>query len=73
MHARQNPIVAFTLLVLVSLVGFVAAERSAGCGKNPTITSKQYTISVNGKQRQYFVKLPDRYNKDTAHKLIFTW
>ncbi|KAK4461508.1 hypothetical protein QBC42DRAFT_178423 [Cladorrhinum samala] len=73
MHARQNPIVAFALLALVSLVGFVAAERSAGCGKNPTISSKQYTISVNGKQRQYFVKLPDRYNKDTAHKLIFTW
>ncbi|KAK4160735.1 hypothetical protein QBC43DRAFT_359215 [Cladorrhinum sp. PSN259] len=73
MHARQNPVVTLALFVLVSLIGFVSAERSAGCGKNPTIQSKQYTITVNGKQRQYFIKLPDRYDKETAHKLVFTW
>ncbi|KAK4221150.1 hypothetical protein QBC38DRAFT_142532 [Podospora fimiseda] len=73
MYGRKNPVVALALLVLVSLIGFVSAERSAGCGKNPTIQSKQYTINVNNKQRQYFVKLPDRYNKDYAHRLIFTW
>jgi len=70
--ARQNSLVAIALLLLASLSA-VMAEKSAGCGKNPTIKTQGYSISVNGKSRQYNVKLPDRYDKDTPYKLIFTW
>jgi poly(3-hydroxybutyrate) depolymerase len=61
------------LLVLSTLLGTVMAEKSAGCGKAPTISSKSYTMTVNGKQRQYIMKLPDRYDKDRPYRLIFTW
>ncbi|KAK0652540.1 Alpha/Beta hydrolase protein [Cercophora newfieldiana] len=69
--ARQNFLVAVALLLLTS-VG-VMAEKSAGCGKSPTIKSQQYNIQVNGKSRQYIVRLPTNYNQNTAYKLIFTW
>jgi hypothetical protein len=48
MQRRPNFIVAVVFLVLVSLA-MIFAEKSAGCGKNPTITSKSYTLTVNGK------------------------
>ncbi|KAK5654221.1 hypothetical protein OQA88_7396 [Cercophora sp. LCS_1] len=70
--ARRSVLVTLALLML-STLSVVLAERSAGCGKNPTITSQQYSITVNGKSRQYIMKLPDRYDKDRAYRLIFTW
>ncbi|TPX18591.1 uncharacterized protein E0L32_002448 [Thyridium curvatum] len=72
MARRLNLIAAVGLLVL-ACISLVAADKSAGCGKNPTIKSQQYTIQVNGKQRQYFMKLPDRYDKDRAYRLVFLW
>ncbi|KAK0717707.1 Alpha/Beta hydrolase protein [Lasiosphaeria miniovina] len=48
-------------------------ESSAGCGKTPTITSKQYSMTVNGKSRQYIMKLPNNYDKSRPHRLVFTW
>src|SRR3569833_2182920 len=64
---------AAALLVLASVVSVLAGEKSAGCGKTPTITSKVYTMTVNGKQRQYYVKVPQGYNKATPHRLVFSW
>jgi len=64
---------AAALLVLASVVSVLAGEKSAGCGKTPTITSKVYTMTVNGKQRQYYVKVPQGYNKDKPHRLVFSW
>ncbi|KAK3315535.1 Alpha/Beta hydrolase protein [Apodospora peruviana] len=61
------------LLVLTMSLGTAVADKSAGCGKDPTIRSQQYTMTVNGKQRQYFMKLPDQYDKNKPHRLIFTW
>ncbi|KAK1753324.1 Alpha/Beta hydrolase protein [Echria macrotheca] len=72
MARRSNAILGLALVVLTA-IGAVMAEKSAGCGKEPTIKSQQYTMTVNGKSRQYIMKLPDRYDKDTPHKLIFTW
>jgi len=69
---RPNSITAVAFLLLAWL-GAVLADQSPGCGKTPTITSKTYTMSVNGKQRQYFVKLPNGYNKDHPYRLIFTY
>lgn len=59
-------------IVLASL-DMAFAAKSAGCGKNPTITSQSYTMSVNGKQRQYIMKLPSQYDKNRPYRLIFTW
>jgi poly(3-hydroxybutyrate) depolymerase len=51
----------------------VFAANSAGCGKAKTITSKQYSMQVNGKNRNYFVTLPDNYDQNKPYRLIFTW
>lgn len=67
-----NSLVA-SVVVAVALLGSVSAEKSAGCGKDPSITSKTYTVAVNGKQREYIMKLPDGYDKDHPYRLVFTW
>lgn len=72
MQGRPNLIAAVALLLLAWLSA-VMADKSAGCGKDPTISSKTYTMTVNGKQRQYIMMLPDRYDKNQPYRLIFTW
>jgi len=62
-----------TALLFLAYLDIASAAKSAGCGKNPTITSQSYNIQVNGKQRQYIMKLPDNYDKNRAYRLIFTW
>lgn len=69
MRSHSNIVVAFVLLM--ATLGLAA--KSAGCGKTPTIKSQQYSINVNGKSRQYYMKLPNNYNKDRAYRLVFTW
>jgi len=59
--------------IVLATLDMVLAANSAGCGKNPTIGSQSYTMSVNNKQRQYIVKLPDQYDKNRPYRLIFTW
>ena len=65
-------VVAVAFIALASL-DMAFAIKSAGCGKNPTITSQSYTMTVNGKQRQYIMKLPSQYDKNRPYRLIFTW
>lgn len=73
MQGRTNLVATAVLLVMAWLSTVVMADKSAGCGKDPTISSKSYTMTVNGKQRQYIMKLPDKYDKDRPYRLIFTW
>jgi len=63
------------LFVLASVGGVLAGEKSAGCGKAPSkfASTKASSISVNGKNRQFTVRVPERYNKDTPYKLVFSW
>ncbi|KAL8364800.1 hypothetical protein RB595_003870 [Gaeumannomyces hyphopodioides] len=51
----------------------VAANPSAGCGKAPTITSGTKTVSVNGRNRQYVVRVPNNYDRTRAYRLIFAF
>jgi len=44
---------------------------SSGCGKNPGLTSGTKSITVNGKTRQYIIKIPDNYDRNKPYKLIF--
>ncbi|ORY12970.1 Alpha/Beta hydrolase protein [Clohesyomyces aquaticus] len=47
--------------------------NSAGCGKTPTITSGTKSITVNGKSRQYTIRVPTGYDKSKPYKLIFAF
>ncbi|KAK0391606.1 hypothetical protein NLU13_1106 [Sarocladium strictum] len=47
-----------------------SAGRSQGCGKSP-FASGTRSVTVNGKNRQYIVRLPNGYNSNKAYKLIF--
>jgi poly(3-hydroxybutyrate) depolymerase len=60
-------------VLLLGLLNAVAAESSPGCGKTPSLRNQQYTMTVNGKQRQYFIKLPDNYSPTRPYRLIFTY
>ncbi|CAK4157081.1 unnamed protein product [Aphanomyces euteiches] len=46
-------------------------NKSAGCGKSAGITSGTYSINVNGKNRQYILRVPQNYNPNTGYKFIF--
>ncbi|KAH9079922.1 hypothetical protein Ae201684P_007630 [Aphanomyces euteiches] len=46
-------------------------SKSAGCGKPAGIASGTYSINVNGKNRQYILRVPQNYNPTTGYKFIF--
>jgi poly(3-hydroxybutyrate) depolymerase len=60
-------------LLLLASATSILATNSAGCGKAKTLTSKQYSIQVNGKNRNYFLDIPSNYNQNNPYRLIFTW
>ncbi|MEU8198785.1 cellulose binding domain-containing protein [Microbispora amethystogenes] len=49
----------------------VAAAATAGCGKAPGIASGTRTITSNGKNRSYIIKVPDNYDSNHPYRLIF--
>src|SRR5688572_847689 len=74
--------VSTTLLGLASLSGILvtaiphkqhtrAAELSPGCGSDPTITSGVQSIDVNGMERQFTIHVPENYQNDMGHKVIY--
>lgn len=71
--ASTTRLVSGLLLLLTTLLPFTSAAPSSGCGRTPSIRSQQYSMTVNGKSRQYFVKLPDNYDSSRPYRLIFTW
>ncbi|KAF7718587.1 Feruloyl esterase [Penicillium ucsense] len=48
-----------------------SGNTSKGCGTSTTLKSGTYSITVNGKQRQYILALPDNYDRSKSYKLIF--
>ncbi|EPS46002.1 hypothetical protein H072_34 [Dactylellina haptotyla CBS 200.50] len=48
-----------------------ATVLSPGCGKAATLTSGTKSMTVNGKTRQYILRVPNNYNPNTPYKLIF--
>lgn len=59
------------LLVITLLIIPSVMADSAGCGKTPTLTSGSKTMTVNGKNRRWMIRLPDRYDNKTPYKVIF--
>jgi poly(3-hydroxybutyrate) depolymerase len=47
-----------------------SANNSPGCGKNP-LASGTRSLNVNGKNRQYIVRVPNNYDRSKTYKLIF--
>ncbi|EAQ88639.1 hypothetical protein CHGG_05258 [Chaetomium globosum CBS 148.51] len=50
----------------------VAATSSSGCGKTP-FSSGTKSVTVNGKQRQFIVRVPSNYDQSKPYKLIFAF
>ncbi|KAL2156954.1 hypothetical protein VTH06DRAFT_1614 [Thermothelomyces fergusii] len=62
--------VSVSTLALGLLAAFQAVEAaSAGCGKNPPASGVK-TVTVNGKQRQYILQLPNNYDRNRAHRVV---
>jgi hypothetical protein len=77
MRGWSYSLTAALLLVLPALEGIVATKPSPGCGKAPKLvtansTSTPLALTVNGKTRNYFVKLPDNYDNSHPYRLIYT-
>jgi poly(3-hydroxybutyrate) depolymerase len=49
-----------------------ALAQTAGCGKTPKLTSSVKSTTINGKNREYTLKIPDNYDKNRRYKFIFT-
>ncbi|KAK3399503.1 Alpha/Beta hydrolase protein [Sordaria brevicollis] len=70
---------AFTLLLLTTLttlLPFTSAAPSPGCSKPATLRNgQQLTTTINGKSRQYTLRVPDNYNpsNNAPYRLIFLW
>jgi poly(3-hydroxybutyrate) depolymerase len=62
-----------SLCLFLAAVPEVFAANSAGCGKAKTLTNKQYSMQVNGKNRNYILNIPDNYNQNNPYRLVFTW
>lgn len=48
------------------------ANPSPGCGKNP-FGSGVRSVNVNGKNRQFIVRVPNNYDRNKNYKLIFAF
>ena len=46
---------------------------SAGCGSPAGLASGRASIDVNGKTREYILRLPDNYDQNRPYRLIFAW
>lgn len=62
--------VSVTVLALALLGAVQTAESaSAGCGKSAP-SSGTKSMSVNGKQRQYILQLPNNYDSKKPHRVV---
>ncbi|PKS08556.1 hypothetical protein jhhlp_004942 [Lomentospora prolificans] len=74
MSPSMKSLVAFGFrLAFLAHVPATIAKPSAGCGKEPTLSTGIYNVTSNGKERQYYVRPPESYNKDHPYRLIFTY
>jgi poly(3-hydroxybutyrate) depolymerase len=71
MHGNIRAAIALAFVFSASLSSVLAAP-SPGCGKTPTLTSTTYNTTINGKSRQYILKLPENYDNNRPYRLVFT-
>jgi poly(3-hydroxybutyrate) depolymerase len=63
-----------SVCLLLASVPTIFAANSAGCGKAKTLqNNRQYSMQVNGKNRNYFVNIPDNYDQNKPYRIVFEW
>jgi poly(3-hydroxybutyrate) depolymerase len=70
----MRSLVTLVLSALALFSGLAVAAGSAGCNKTSTsgIQNGLNRVTINGKQRQYTVRLPSNYSPTKQYKFIFT-
>src|SRR5512145_1633868 len=53
--------------------GTSTGTPSAGCGKAPTLKSGQQSIQSGGQNRSFMLRLPETYDNNHPHRLIFAF
>ena len=53
--------------------GASTGTPSAGCGKAPTLTSGKRSIQTSGSSRSFILSIPDNYDNNDPHRLIFAF
>ncbi|MFF7952634.1 alpha/beta hydrolase family esterase [Streptomyces griseorubiginosus] len=80
--AKLWPLVIATLLAMVATTGARVAHdtgpatartgaATVGCGKAPGLASGTHTLTVNGKSRNFILRVPDNYDRNHAYRLVF--
>ena len=70
-YTISNRLTRAIALSSLALAALGQGETSAGCGKDPSLSSGQQSTNVNGIQRDYILKIPDNYDSSNPYKLIF--
>src|SRR3954469_10952222 len=48
-----------------------AVRETAGCGKDPALTSGTHTTQIGGQTRSYILRVPAGYDRNHPYRLIF--
>jgi poly(3-hydroxybutyrate) depolymerase len=67
---RSTASLALGVIFLLALINNVYAA-TAGCGKAPTLKSGTQTVTINGKQRRWILRIPQNYNNTQPYRFIF--
>ena len=67
---RSASLFALGALLFLTFFDHVSAA-TAGCGKSPSLNSGVHTITVNGKQRRYTLRVPQNYDNKRQYRFIF--
>lgn len=67
---RSATLFALGALLFLTFFDHVSAA-TAGCGKSPRLNSGVHTITVNGKQRRYTLRVPQNYDNKKEYRFIF--
>jgi poly(3-hydroxybutyrate) depolymerase len=46
---------------------------SAGCGRNPTLSSGTHSIQSGGRNRSFILRVPDNYQNSQPYRLVFAF
>lgn len=81
--ARKRVLAAAGIALLTLAAGLITTSASGatgtpgasatteGCGKAPALTSGTRTITSSGKSRTYILSIPDGYDRDRPHRVVF--
>ncbi|KAF2852730.1 carbohydrate esterase family 1 protein [Plenodomus tracheiphilus IPT5] len=60
-----------TLTILYLYLSTFVHAGTTGCEKTPTLTNGPQTMTINGKQRHWILRIPSNYNATHPYRFIF--